>query len=245
MNVVMTTYFYKKKNPMTNKYVESNDIKYIKPWYYSVKKLKLRGIIFHDGLSSKFITKYSTHLIKFIYVDTSEYSCSLNDLRFFVYYKYLANNKNIKNVFMTDGNDIKLVKSPFNNIDSEKVYIGSEVKIKIAFDSRYKDIHDFIPILKLWNQYMPKIGFKKGSSRYYNAGILGGSYHMVILMLKLMLKVFRKLKPELKSRNMNMAVLNYTVYNQLGENKVITEKPLHSRFMYYENHRKDIYFIHK
>ena len=121
----MTTYFCKKKDPQRNKYASCSNISYIKPWYYSLKRLNLNGIVFYDNIDNEFIKKYQTKKIKFIYVDSSKFTLSVNDQRYLIYYNYLLNHPEIKNVFMTDGNDVTIVKSPFDTFNN--ICVGSEL----------------------------------------------------------------------------------------------------------------------
>jgi len=65
-NVILTTYFTSGHDPQTYEYVDGDDIKYIYPWYASMRRLGEHGIIFHDNLSKKFIKRYETDLIKFV-----------------------------------------------------------------------------------------------------------------------------------------------------------------------------------
>ena len=77
---ILTSYFSKKKHPNhpSDSYVvgrtadgkvQNNEIEYIKPWYESVDKLKLKGFIFYDNLSDAFVEQYTTEDIKFIKVN--------------------------------------------------------------------------------------------------------------------------------------------------------------------------------
>jgi len=70
-----------------------------------------------------------------------------------------------------------------------------------------------------------------------------------------MLNVFQKMidimsDPELAVRkknediNVNMAALNYIVYNDY-KNDIITGHPVHSAYKRFEHRRKDVWFIHK
>ena len=234
-NVIMTTYFCKKKDPQRNKKANSNDINYIKPWYNSMKKLGLNGIIFHDGLGKEFIKKYQTNKIKFEYINTNNFKYSLNDLRFFVYYDYILNNKNIENVFMTDGNDVKVVSSPFNKFD--KICVGSE-ESQINKNQWIQDkINSFNDNKKLY--------FKNDNNgKVYNAGILGGNRKNVLFFLEKMINIFKNIDEKNINKNNNMIVFNYIIYIFLNQN-VITGEKLHSKYRKFENNRKDICFIHK
>ena len=92
-SVIFTTYFSEKIHPndpndqwvvgKTNDgRVLQNDIKYIAPWYNSIDKLGLQGVVFYDNLTPSFIDTYQKENIQFIKVSPSDYS--YNDWRFFV-----------------------------------------------------------------------------------------------------------------------------------------------------------------
>ena len=233
-NVIMTTYFCNKKDPQRNKKAECNKYEYIKPWYDSVKKLNLNGIIFHDGMSEKFINKYQTDKIKFVYVNSSQFKYSLNDQRFLIYHDYILKNKNIENIFMTDGNDVTIVNTPFNKFKG--ICVGSELG-NLNKNSWIRN--------KSKNFNNNKYHFESNNEGLiYNAGILGGNRKEVLHFLSNMKTVFYNLNEQQKKQNLNMIVFNYVVYNILNK-KVITGGKLHSKFKKYENHRKDVCFIHK
>tara|TARA_B100000674_G_C37968844_1_gene975934 strand:+ start:1859 stop:2653 length:795 start_codon:yes stop_codon:yes gene_type:complete len=234
-NVIMTTYFCNKNDPQRPKRAPCNDFQYIKPWYNSIKKLGLNGVVFHDGMSDNFIKQYQTEKIKFVYVDSNSYEFSLNDLRYFVYHDFLSKNKNIKNVFMTDGNDVTIVKSPFNKFTG--ICVGKE-ELKIN-DSKWmkQKIKNFN------SNNINKFNYNSQSG-VYNAGILGGNRNEVMNFLKFMIKIFNNLDEKQRRDNLNMIVFNYVVYNNYKQ-KVNTGEPLHSVYKKFENNRKDVYFIHK
>lgn len=242
-NVIMTTYFCKKKDPQRNTYAPCNDIKYIKPWYYSIKKLGLNGIIFHDGMSKEFINKYQTDKIKFVYVNSNKYDYSLNDLRFFVYYDYILNNNNIENVFMTDGNDVTVVQNPFKDCNT----------IMVGHDANGNGTQTYLNFknntIKKWlnhfnnNNWKYKIDYIK-NKKCYNAGILGGNRQDIIKFLKNMVIIFKQMNSSQKTKDLNIIVFNYVIYT-IFNNNVKSGSPICSRFKKYENNRKDVYFIHK
>ena len=47
---LVTCYFTRLKDPQHGIVRNIPDIKYIKPWYESVNRLKINGVIFHDNL---------------------------------------------------------------------------------------------------------------------------------------------------------------------------------------------------
>ena len=236
-NVIMTTYFCNKKDPQRKKKAPCDDITYIKPWYYSIKKLGLNGIVFHDGLSDNFVKQYETNRIKFFYVNSNEYDLSLNDLRYFVYYDYIKKHKNIKNIFMTDGNDVTIVKNPFTDKLLTKICVGKELNLIGENKWMIRKINQFNQSNK------DKFVYDKSYSTY-SAGILGGRRRDVLNFLSSMIKIFENFNSKQRKENLNMIVFNYVIYNKFNED-VISGEDLHSKYKKYENHRKDIYFIHK
>ena len=234
-NVIMTTYFCNKKDPQRPQRAPCNDFQYIKPWYDSIKKLGLKGVIFHDGMNDTFIKKYQTDNIKFVYVDSNSYEYSLNDLRYFVYLDYIKKHKNIENIFMTDGNDVTVVKSPFNKFN--KICVGNE-PVKISNSSWMKKK------IKRFNHNNTKKFIFNESNQIYNAGILGGRRDYVLKFLENMVNIFENFDEEQKRENLNMIVFNYVVYKVFNEN-VVSGFPLNSDYKKYQNDRKDVCFIHK
>ena len=240
INVIMTTYFCNKEHNQKEKEHTSascNDINYIKPWYESVKKLNLNGIIFHDGLSDEFIKEYETSNIKFAYTNSYQYDYSLNDLRFFVYLEYILKNPDIQNVFMTDGNDVTVVKNPFE-LDLNKLYVGNENGVTINHLLKYKKTTG---MYKKISEYEISRLQKFSKSPLLNAGIVGGNRYNIIKLLTIMTDYFKK--DSCLKCNMNMGVLNQSVYNNFSNYS--TGEPLHSAFYGFQNDRKDVYFIHK
>ena len=189
-------------------------------------------------MSEKFIKQYENDNIKFEYVDSSKFEYSLNDQRFLIYYDYINKHPEISNVFMTDGNDVKIVKNPFNNI-CNNLCIGSE-KGKIKTN---KWLQNKINILNSNNNL--NCEWKNKNVNIYNAGILGGNRQIVLRFLKEMENIFMVLDEKQKTENLNMAIFNYVIFNNFNTNNILTGNMLHSVFKNYENNRIDIYFIHK
>jgi len=236
-NILLTTYFCKKKDPQRKNFAPCDDIKYIKPWYESIKKLDLNGIVFHDGLSKKFVANYETENIKFVKVDSSKFKYSLNDQRYFIYLDYLKKNQNIKKVFMTDGNDVTVIQNPFEKLNLNKINVGSELS----------QIYKNKWIQEKIKQYNSNSKLKFNSNIQdivYNAGILGGERNLVINFLQNMIIKFNNMNNLQIRQNLNTIVFNNVIYNDL-KNNVNTGEPLHSRYKKFENNRKDICFIHK
>lgn len=239
-NVIFTTYFCRKLDPIRKVYAPCNDFSYIAPWYTSMQELGLYGVIFHDGMSDEFINQYQTAKIRFEFVDPVEFIFSLNDYRYFIYLKFLEANANYEQVFMTDGNDVKVVRNPFENLRQDRIYVGSETG---NFKTN-KWIQRRVWLLNSGSKtYRFKLPWRR-TNIIYNAGILGGSRQQCLEFLRKMVATLQSLDPEQRNLNLNMAVLNFTVYEYFRK-IVVTGEPLHSVFKEYQNARQDVWFIHK
>ena len=136
---------------------------------------------------------------------------------------------------MTDGNDVTIVKSPFNKFN--KLCVGNE-PVKINNSSWMKK-----KIKRFNHNNIEKFTFNE-SNQIYNAGILGGRRDYVLKFLENMVGIFENFDEEQKRENLNMIVFNYVVYKVFNEN-VVSGFPLNSVYKKFQNNRKDVCFIHK
>lgn len=238
--VLLTTYFCRKVDPQRKEHAPCDDFTYIEPWYSSVFALELDGVIFHDGMSEEFIERYQTERIRFELVPPATFRFSLNDFRFCIYRDYLQRHPEVRYAFMTDGNDVRVVKDPFPGMVSDRIYVGSEtgdartnrwVQRRITLLNR--GTRDFDFSFSRWRR-----------NPIYNAGILGGSYGLCMEFLDEMVAKFESLDPHQRELNLNMAVFNHTVYDRFRR-RLVTGQPLHSVYKAFENERDDVWFIHK
>lgn len=232
MNILLTTYFTSRDNPQREgKRVKPNDFSYIKNYYLSVKQNGLNTVIFHDGLSNTFTEQYETDKIQFVRVDLEYDNKSLNDVRYFVYYDYLRQQTNIDKVFMTDGNDVVVVKNPFDFIENDIVYVGSD-RNRILNHYFLKEI-----AVKAYGSFDK---FKNIEiCKVANAGVLGGEYYLMLDFLLAMICEFGETD---KNANANMMVFNYVLHTYFPNHLI--GYPITSEFMKYET-RTDVFFRHK
>jgi len=207
--LIFTTYFNSKPDPQhIRSPTPSNSIDYIKPWYKSVNKLKLNGVVFHDGLSNEFIETYSTTHVRFVKCELGDFS--LNDERFFIYLQYIIEFcPNAKHIFLTDGNDVVITKNPFvfvKNFKDNKLFVGRNNGNYLR-QSNYNRL-EMIP--RFENDFGKKLERKFYNQTIYNAGILGGSKSAVIYQLSLMCYYFKLCN---SSNNNNMIIMNYVIYH--------------------------------
>lgn len=246
-SVIITTYFSQKthpNNPNDNAVVGrtedgrviQNDIKYIKPWYDSVNKLKLNGLVFYDNLDKDFVENYSTDHVTFIKVSPSNYSN--NDWRFFVYREYLMNHQ-YDSVFLTDGSDVTVVKNPeliineYPEIDlfvcRDSISLREFPYIGLHQQAKWKDFEWFDKMQNL----LPLI----------NMGVIGGSYSNIVQFLDSFCQERIKLgNPDF---NADMWLGQYVFRYMLRHKNFIIGEPFTSNFKQYEIEREDVYFIHK
>jgi hypothetical protein len=246
-SIICTTYFSKKKHPNnpndaavigrdSDGRVLQNNISYIKPWYDSIDKLDLNGIVFYDNLDTEFVNKYQTHRIKFIKVNPSYYSN--NDWRFFIYRDYFHDNK-YDSVFLTDGSDVSVVKNPhevvdrYNYIDffvcKDSILLNQFPYIQIHNQAKWENLHWFIKN----QQHLPLI----------NMGVIGGKYSNIQAFLIAFCETRIKLgNPDFNS---DMWIGQYVFRYILSHKNLLIGEPFTSIFKQYENERKDVYFIHK
>ena len=108
----------------------------IKMWYDSLHKIPdLFGIIFVDSSANqKFIKQYTSKQVKFVKVPNCHENLGLNEYRFEVYLNYLNKHLEIKDVFMTDGNDVKIVQNPFKapEYNDKFLFIGNHGGVKVC-----------------------------------------------------------------------------------------------------------------
>jgi hypothetical protein len=204
IDVICTTYFSTKLDPQRKNKIQTNSIEYIAPWYNSMIALKLCGIVFYDDLSEEFIKEYQTDNIKFLKCTLGSYS--LNDERFILYYMFFLKHK-VKNILLTDGNDVIITKAPFEFFESKKettIFVGRGRNNKL-FHSKWnlRSIHELSQGLDV---NLPNNFYEMA---IYNAGIIGGNYYAIMYFLRQMCFVFLKIDND---KNNNMAAMHYVLY---------------------------------
>jgi hypothetical protein len=246
-SALLTSYFSQKIHPndpadscvtgrASDGRVLQNDIKYIKPWYDSVKSLGLNGFVFYDNLTDSFIDEYTTENIKFIKVNPSDYSN--NDWRFFCYRNFLEENK-FDNVFLTDGSDVTIVQDPSGIISS-----FPDIDLFVCKDSIM--LNEF-PYLQLhekaeWDDY---VWFMICHHRLelINMGVIGGNYDNILLFLNKFCETRIRLgSPDFNS---DMWLGQYIFRKLIADKSILIGEPFTSKFKQYGIDRKDVYFIHK
>jgi hypothetical protein len=246
-SVICTTYFSQKKHPNdpNDRYVSGrqddgrvlqNSIKYIEPWYNSIKNLSLNGVVFYDNLDDDFINRYKTDFIDFVKVQPSEYSN--NDWRFFCYREYFEKNP-ADFIFLSDGSDVTVVKDP-----SKIITDYPEIDIFVCKDSI--KLYDF-PYMQIHKdaKWDGLIFFLLNQHKFdlINMGVIGGRYNNIMDFLDKF--CLTRLQLGFPDFNSDMWLGQYIFRYLMCDKNLLIGQPFTSVFKGYEKDRKDIYFIHK
>ena len=211
-------------------------------WYNSGVKLcqsnnNIKLVIFHDGLTDNFISKYNPEYTIFIKTAECE-NYSPHDFRWFVYENFTQNNE-FDNVFFTDISDVLIKNNPFLELDHNMLYmVDEEGKIwdnewtaprHSYYQSRLSDYEDV---------------FKTNdNNQFLNAGILGGCRDIVLLFLEKMVEYSKLTMDNKHGQITDMLLFNYINYKYFPKRK--HGFPINSIFQKNEIHREDVWFIHK
>jgi hypothetical protein len=220
METILACYFNTLEDPQRHIYWEGNNFAIIADLYFSLQRLNLNGIIFHDHLNEEFINKWQTDRIRFIYYKPER---NTNNDRWRCYYNYLQENE-IDKVFCLDL-DVIININPFRLKDklicgSEDRTIGNCGYMIDNFNISYKTI------------YFP-------DKKVLNCGIFGGNKKTVVFLLEQILKDFDLINSDV---NIDMSVFNKVLYSNNIEIK--TGYPIHTKFMSNLNNL-NCYFKHK
>jgi hypothetical protein len=254
--VVFACYFTKRIDPQSGILRSVPDIDYIKPWYDSIKRQNINGIIIHDGIDETFIKKYQTEKIQFRKFTAGKYA--VFDERWILYFMFISQT-NIKRTFCTDISDVFITANPFITCNKEDVlYIGRDNANKIRHSGW---------ILSEIDRFEKNSGYRIPASfvfqQLYNVGVVGGSR---IILLFFLSKVIDMILLTESEPYKEMTVLNLVIHkyffpklkyfqnepiftdprndSESSHLHLVSGYPFNSEFKKYENDSKAL-FIHK
>ena len=241
--VVFTSYFCMKPHPQVrwgdkeivgvgpNGKVPKDDFSYIKDWYDSLVKHKIKGIVFYDRLSEGFVKKYTNDYISFEKCATYQGEYSNNDARF-IFYAHHLESHNYDIVYLTDGSDVVMVNNPTSiiDIDSSDLFVCADDKL-IS-----KDVN-FWPCV----EHIDSFQKNKDSWELLNMGVIGGTYDNIFKFCKLF--TAHRLNTEPRAANINMPLGNMIMRTNFE--RIQCGPPFTSEFKKYQTTRKDVCFRHK
>jgi hypothetical protein len=255
--VIVTCYFTLKSDPQTGEKRNKSDFKYIQPWYDSILNLRLNGIILHDGLEESFIQKYQTEKIQFRYCEMGNYS--IFEERWFLYHLLISKLEKLKNIFLTDSNDVFIHSNPFKQFnDQHKLNVGRDNANRIK-DSGW--------LLEELGDYIQESNFKVPASYFYqnvyNAGVVGGSskvmFFLTAKMVELMMQassnkhkdmtilnlvIHKHFLPKLNTRNLDRKLVDTLDDSESSNRNIVTGFPFNSGFKDFDFDSKAV-FVHK
>lgn len=255
--VIVTCYFTLKPDPQLGIMRNSADFKYIQPWYDSIMKIGVAGIILHDGLESAFIERYQNDQIQFRYCEMGNYS--IFEERWLLYHLFLKQLPKLENVFFTDSNDVYITQHPFSFITHEEaLYVGRDNANRIKDSGWLKEECD-----QFLEESIYPLPLTYSYQWAYNAGLAGGSrnlmYFFTAEMTKLIFKATSNYHKDMTLLNMVIhehfyPCLSIVNWNQqlvdtkhdsfASHQKLITGFPFNSGFKMLDLKSKAL-FIHK
>ena len=243
-DTVFTSYFTSTEDSQRKRKKSLSRFQYMAEFFWSLKKLNMRAVIFHDGLESGFQHRVTSHYSGVTFSQVKSLNDrSTNDARFYAYLKYLREHSEIDRVLLTDISDVVFQKDPFElmTLLGDKVYIGTDIDIFPNMRS--------MPWIKTrlrdcfgnYSMDTGDLGHLMDMNTVYNAGVIGGTRRTVLAILE-MIKVYLDVSPP--SLNCNMPAVNYAVHKYFFDN-VFTGYPLNSRFLRWQAGPKGVYVVHK
>jgi hypothetical protein len=253
---IISCYFINKVDPQWGIKRSMPDFNYIKPWYESVIKQKLNGIIIHDGIAKEFIEQYQNPYISFREFTPGDYS--IFEERWFAYYLFLSGTK-IKKVFFTDISDVIVTEDPYKTFnDSFVLYVGRDHANKVGVSQW---------VLSELNNYIKDANYKVPGSFYfqqvYNIGVTGGSRQLMMFFISRMidlilltttsyhkditlanLVIHKYFFPKIIIRPFEPAMTRIENDDFISHNHLMSGFPLNSVFGKFEFDSKAV-FIHK
>ena len=245
-DVIITTLFTSKPNPQRRR-KQQKGTEFFTRWLRSVAQLGMIAVVLHDGLPESMMLHVDQNSIRTVQVKLS--NRSVNDQRFLLYRLLLRNeledihdrtlrlipgeaDKSVR-VLFTDMFDVEFYKNPFD------IFFGRRYKLFVGSHRGS------------WNRWLHariracRLNFGNAHSRYYNAGILGGSLRHILTFLDCFWNITISLRGKASRENCNMPVFALCLMKRFSPQEVFTGPPLHSAFGYYEGNASNIYIRHK
>ena len=243
-NLVMACHITGIHDVNRNTTLPDDNYELVKDWADSVSAAKLKGIIFHNNFSDETCNKFQNDAISFVKVQYNPLF-NPNVFRYFVYRDFLQHHqKQIKGVFITDVNDVVLVKNPFTDPlfveNPTALFCGDEPKTlhnewMIAHSEHLRNnISDYATYERTY-----------ATETLLNCGIIGGATALFFDFLQQLCAIHQVANRENKTAYTgDMGAFNYLARTQFNE-QIIHGRPVNTIFKAYETDRTDCWFRHK
>ena len=230
--VILTSYFTGKEDPQHKFSRPTDNDDLLRPWCESIQRLGLAGIIFHDRLSTRFTKKWRSFNIRFVRYPLQT-SWSVNDERFLAWRNFLVTRTDLTHVLLSDLFDIVFNRDPFYFMQSRvaRLFTG-DIGGKVIGSKKSGYVNS-----KLRLAYG---GLLFPRRKVLTAGLAGGSFSDILLLLEEMVQDFRRLDSSL---NLNMGVFNRCAHSLFGDS-IFCGPPLNSPLKR-NSSNKEFYVKHK
>lgn len=209
-NTVITTFYTSHVDPQRD-IVWKADYSKLKALIDSVVAHGEKLVILHDCFDDVEDTDHVKHV---------KVECKINPYyqRWFHIEQYLIDNPTVDNVFCVDGTDVVMLKSPFSEMEDDKLYVGDETKVLGDPYTRTDWPHPFMQ--RFVDRHLGKT--------LLNAGLCGASRKVMLDFLAVMLLMYsacgeKKLSP------FDMSLFNLVCYTYF-EDKIIHGEKVNTVF---------------
>ncbi|MCC7086622.1 MAG: hypothetical protein IT427_16610 [Pirellulales bacterium] len=211
-----------KPYPQRGEKISTDYAAYLRPWWTTVNRVGLSGVVLHDGLPAEFIASATTKHVRFELMEPGEWPILHDRHRLFRDYLQASDDQY---VFITDISDVAFKRDPFSLIRADRgqhrLFIGSEQKSIGESRCLRKEVADQFGCLL------------HADRQVVNPGIVGGLKHEVINFLE---KVIACIAEQRRLVNSDMSIVNKVVHDTYAWGELFTGLPLHSRFKKWEYH---------
>lgn len=218
---VVTVMMTKKPDPQRGEPIAGDYFEYIRPWWTTVNKVRLNGVILHDGLPDELIAQATTDCVSFQLCESGK--LPILHQRHFAVLDYLKTSE-AESVLVTDVSDVAIKSDPFQLLAE----CGSNIRLMIGSETRLIGRSKCLRA-ELTKQYGKPEFLDR---RVVNPGILGGRREEVIHFFELLTTEIDRLDGQLIASD--MSIINHVFHSNYDLSEVLTGAPLHSDFRRWE-----------
>ena len=211
--VVASTYITTRRNAQYAIEFNNNNYFFMENWFKNIYKMGLYMVVFHDDLSSTFVSTFKENYERSDFVEIRNFkNLSPNDRRFSAFYDYILAHPEIEYFLMTDMRDLIIQNDPFEvmKVVGDFAYVG--------VDEPFQHLPKFSYIPRLFRRCFSGMSYSKELDMlgFFNAGAIGGSRHVVLALLTR----FNQYLDRSTKQNCNMGVVEYIFHKFFFENTV-------------------------
>ena len=211
-NYVMSTYFTDVESPQYSFTFLKNSYRFVQQWFESVLRIGAHAIIFHDSLTEDFQNRMKNLYSHVHFQKIDVEGRRPNDYRFYLYHQYLSLHPEIQNIVFTDIRDVIFLNDPFEIMRIIGDYIFMGVDVPFYENSWSNEVTQVI---------LRRCHSKDSESKWvklhpsYNAGVIGGTRHIMVSFLTKMIQYLDRTPHEL---NCNMGTITLVTHKHFNEN---------------------------